>query len=521
MSREFEEMKDTVAPTLEKRNTARTSTPREPRALPVAVQWPKLPQWEKGAHVSARPRPEENKVETFERKSALPVPRSSSRELGTQSDGRELLARRYASGRPERSSVSHERHSAFSQSDWGRVYSGARAGASSPGQRKAAGKEKAGPSVGNKSLIQLMVCLVIFVVCVLLKTVSPDSAESLHNLITSNVGSGLDYQAALSTLGRVISSGGDISEVFQALSTDLFSSSEEDVAGDGATGSATTPVQAEGDSGTATGDVTPSWSWSDIFGSSGTQTPTYTDVLPIIEGSSGTGADQLSSLSGGLSLLSGASAISPAQSLLSARSVLGEAVDQGGIDLSAWLLNAPSDGWATFPLVLSGWEVSLSAEDSEDDTLPLPFGVELPTKASYTQYALPFAYDSPILGRLSSDFGYRIHPIRRDYRFHYGVDVSGNEGDPIQSFAAGTVTLAANSPSYGKYVIVDHGNGYQSLYAHMSKILVKKGQTVKMGTQIGKVGQTGTATGPHLHFEVRRDAVCLNPGNYMSFVSAA
>ena len=116
------------------------------------------------------------------------------------------------------------------------------------------------------------------------------------------------------------------------------------------------------------------------------------------------------------------------------------------------------------------------------------------------------------LTRLASGFGYRIDPIYKTRKFHQGIDFTAPSGTPIYATGDGTVIRAQRlRTGYGQNVIIDHGYGYRSLYAHMSKISVRKGQKVKRGQIIGKVGSTGKSTAPHLHYEVIKNGRKLNP----------
>jgi murein DD-endopeptidase MepM/ murein hydrolase activator NlpD len=133
----------------------------------------------------------------------------------------------------------------------------------------------------------------------------------------------------------------------------------------------------------------------------------------------------------------------------------------------------------------------------------------------YTVYELPFETALPAAGRLSSSFGYRIHPIYGDWRFHYGVDIANSAGTPIVAFADGTVTAAGTSNGYGNYVILEHDGGFFTLYAHCRTVNVKAGQTVKRGQKIAAIGSTGVTTGPHLHFELRYGDAFLDPAGYL------
>lgn len=143
----------------------------------------------------------------------------------------------------------------------------------------------------------------------------------------------------------------------------------------------------------------------------------------------------------------------------------------------------------------------------------------LPEGVSMEQAILGFDYSSPLKGGvLSSDFGYREHPVEGEERFHYGVDLAADTGTEVDSFADGTVTAVGESSSYGRYCIVAHEGGYSTLYAHCSRITASSGTAVSRGQKIAEVGETGMATGPHLHFELQRDGAYLNPVYYVSTV---
>lgn len=117
----------------------------------------------------------------------------------------------------------------------------------------------------------------------------------------------------------------------------------------------------------------------------------------------------------------------------------------------------------------------------------------------------------PLEGRISSGFGYRRHPVTGLRSFHYGIDITGNRGDDIQAAGTGVVTFANWSGGFGKVVIISHGYGYETVYAHNSTILVEVGDIVEKGDVISKVGTTGTSTGPHLHFEIHYDNEQIDP----------
>ena len=140
----------------------------------------------------------------------------------------------------------------------------------------------------------------------------------------------------------------------------------------------------------------------------------------------------------------------------------------------------------------------------------------LPESVSLEQAILGFDYCTPVAGTLSSGFGYREHPTEGEERFHYGIDLAADTGTAVKCFADGKVTAVGESSSYGRYCIVEHDGGFTSLYAHCSRVTISAGTTVSGGEKIAEVGETGMATGPHLHFELQRDGKYLNPIYYIS-----
>lgn len=138
----------------------------------------------------------------------------------------------------------------------------------------------------------------------------------------------------------------------------------------------------------------------------------------------------------------------------------------------------------------------------------------VPTNVSYECPVLPFEYVSPVSGIKSSGFGYRLHPIENKVKYHYGTDFAANTGTAVTAFADGVIVAAGDSDSYGKYMIIDHGDGYSTLYAHCSELCMSCGE-VNKGDVIARVGSTGAATGPHLHFELMCNDTYLNPEFYL------
>lgn len=117
----------------------------------------------------------------------------------------------------------------------------------------------------------------------------------------------------------------------------------------------------------------------------------------------------------------------------------------------------------------------------------------------------------PTKGWLTSYFGKRVSPYSHRKAMHEGLDIAASIGTPVTSTADGIVAIVEYSPSYGKTVIVDHGYGYRTLYAHNSRILVKSGQRINRGDKISEVGNTGRSTGSHLHYEVLLNGVPIDP----------
>ncbi|HUH08856.1 MAG TPA: peptidoglycan DD-metalloendopeptidase family protein [Egibacteraceae bacterium] len=121
----------------------------------------------------------------------------------------------------------------------------------------------------------------------------------------------------------------------------------------------------------------------------------------------------------------------------------------------------------------------------------------------------------PAAGSVTSGFGWRVHPIFETRRFHAGIDIGGGSGAPIYAAEDGVVVSAGTRGGYGNAVVIDHGGGLATLYAHQSRIAVSGGQSVARGQIIGYIGSTGYSTGPHLHFEVRVNGEPQNPLEYL------
>lgn len=174
-------------------------------------------------------------------------------------------------------------------------------------------------------------------------------------------------------------------------------------------------------------------------------------------------------------------------------------------------------GWRQTPdSVLSVPPADTPSENGDAATeLVLYSDEDLPENVSMQQAILGFDHVTPVTGALSSGFGYREHPTDGEARFHYGLDLAADTGAAIVCFADGTVQAVGDSSSYGNYCTVAHDNGCVTLYAHCSRITVSSGDTLCAGEKLGEVGETGMATGPHLHFELQKDGIYLDPIYYV------
>ena len=136
-------------------------------------------------------------------------------------------------------------------------------------------------------------------------------------------------------------------------------------------------------------------------------------------------------------------------------------------------------------------------------------------KVSYNISYTPLGY--PFAGRITSTFGHRENPFGgANVETHKGLDIKGPMGAHVKAMAKGKVIFAGVRGGYGNCVILKHGNGFQTLYGHLSKILVSVGNNIKIGQHIGNIGSTGRSTGPHLHYEVRRDGQQVNPEPFLN-----
>lgn len=160
---------------------------------------------------------------------------------------------------------------------------------------------------------------------------------------------------------------------------------------------------------------------------------------------------------------------------------------------------------------IAEYEGEISALEKESNQI----AAELAARQT-NESASPGVIGWPVDASVGSGFGYRTHPIFGTRKLHTGIDLNAGAGTAIKAAASGSVILARTYGGYGRAVVIDHGGGLSTLYAHQSSILVSEGQRVERGEVIGYVGCTGYCTGPHLHFETREWGTPVDPMKYLS-----
>ncbi len=153
--------------------------------------------------------------------------------------------------------------------------------------------------------------------------------------------------------------------------------------------------------------------------------------------------------------------------------------------------------------------VCMAAQSRSFDTI-----VDLIGKKKEMLQSIPAIRPLPNCYEITSGFGYRYHPILKVLRPHTGIDISAKKGTPVYATADGVVSKQTPGGGYGNVIVINHGYSYQTLYAHLSQKAVKPGEHVTRGQVIGYVGNTGLSTGSHLHYEVIKDGVRVNPVHY-------
>jgi len=178
----------------------------------------------------------------------------------------------------------------------------------------------------------------------------------------------------------------------------------------------------------------------------------------------------------------------------------------------------PDLSWFSLPETPAGVEIETPAAVAVFHAQQEGFyGHVMPTSVSLAYDPLPIAFTSPLYGPVSSGFGFRYDPTSWEVRFHFGTDIAVYMGVPFVAFADGRVVEAWKCESFGRTILLDHGYGIYTRYAHADVLYVQVGDVVERGAVIGRVGTTGDSTGPHLHFELLVDGQFRNPEFYVGF----
>lgn len=307
--------------------------------------------------------------------------------------------------------------------------------------------------------MRLAVCGVIFVLLVAVKLLFPQTVSRLAQTAGDLIGRDADFKEAFAAMGRAVSGEEPVGDSLQDAYTAVFNPGEEDA------------VLA---SGTA--------AVSDYLDPAARLMRHYTLELPAPDEEEPAGNGE-------------AEDTAPAAEQVAASLPVEE---------TAAVQEPPEE-----PAADQEVEETATAAASQVYTMPA-----LPENASLEQRNLGFAHTSPIVAPLTSPFGWREHPVSGGTKFHYGVDLGAETGTDICAFADGEVYATGDSSSLGYYIMIQHADGYMTLYAHCSKITVTSG-AVTMGQKIAEVGETGIATGPHLHFELHDGDLYLNPIYYV------
>ena len=337
-----------------------------------------------------------------------------------------------------------------------------RRGAPSPPAR-GQGKREALSAADRRKLVRLGTCCGIFVLIVAVKLLLPGKLARVDETLTGLMERSIDVEAVFSAAGRAVSGETDVSIALQDMYQAVFRPQEGAPA-----------VEASASAGGQ--EVDPG-------------VPEAIAPLRAFRAGTGSGDGWL-----------------PAPSVSSAGGGDGPAPDDPAEDGAGAVTETAVEGGAG----------ASGGEGASALAYVLYSAENLPADVCLEQSVLGFDYCTPVSGTLTSPFGYREHPVEGEERFHYGLDIGAAEGTDIVCFADGTVTAVGESSSYGKYVTISHDGGFSTLYAHCSEITAASGEAVGEGDVIARVGQTGMATGPHLHFELHSGSRYLNPIYYVS-----
>lgn len=310
--------------------------------------------------------------------------------------------------------------------------------------------------VERRRLVQLIICLALFGVVFLGKGVFPEQMVTVRERVLETIHADADFQAAFSTLGYAIATGEPVGESLEVFWTGVFLGEEE-----GTLGRAVLV--------------------------NGTTYQSQLDYLLMEE------KDDQVVLVGNFDV------------------VIPVAVTTQ-ID-EEWAQEGTQEDVALVETVAAEEEAVPAIVYNEYTGEPLP---EETTMNWYNLSILGVEETvSPVMAQMSSGYGWRIHPVDGDEKFHYGVDLAVDTGTLVGAFADGVVDYIGESDTYGMYLQIDHGGGVTTFYAHCSELLVQAGQSVTAGETVALSGATGNVTGAHLHFEIRVDGIYVNPLDYI------
>ncbi len=318
-----------------------------------------------------------------------------------------------------------------------------------PAGRRTAGRGRAGAkrALGareRRRLLQLLVCVVLFLVVFIGKGVFPDRLSAMRDKMLETIRADTDFKAAFASLGRSISAGEPVLDTL--------------------------------------GDL-----WVDVFGG-GTVTVSFTEPLEH------------------------APSYRAEQAFFADPDNIGVVFHLAGVEPPVEQTAPPPEEAPAEPA-----PAPAPPEPAQPTVVQMPYdGPALPDNTTMDKYALGLAQTAtPALGWVSSAFGWREHPVDGGEKFHNGVDLAVNDGTEVKAFADGVVDYIGESPIYGQYLQLRHAGGVTTFYAHCSRLCVQQGQTVTVGEKVAESGETGNATGPHLHFEIKLNGVRLNPLYYI------
>lgn len=318
------------------------------------------------------------------------------------------------------------------------------------------GKRTTKNTTQHMRLMQLVVCLALFMTMVIGKGIFPDKLRQVHSNIVAMISSDTDFVQAFSDLGASLSEGGSLVEKIEDFCVEVFGAGE------------------------------------------GIDIPTEQQTAPQM-------ANFFSNESRFLTKYSDQKELST--------HFLNQANTAIPLDLTEKKSTVTENTQTeSAPKAVAAAGTVLLKTDYN--------GEQLPEHYTMDQLSLgALETETPVLGHINSVYGYRDHPINGKYQFHGGVDIGGQRGEAIKAFSSGVVEYVGKDDSYGLYLQIDHANGIKSFYAHCDSIDVSKGQQVAMGETIAHIGSTGAATGPHLHLELKFGKMHMNPIYYIDYLS--